>query len=66
MPKTFTEILRERLSQETVLPPLALMEAYAPRESLSEPNLQEIISRRLGEALAALPKVQESDPFEDA
>jgi hypothetical protein len=42
------------------------MEAYAPSESLSEPNLQEIISRRLGEALAALPKVQESDPFEDA
>ena len=66
MSKTLIEILRERLAQETVPPPPELMEAYAPSESLSEPNLQEIISRRFGEALAALPKVQESDPFEDA
>lgn len=66
MPKTYTEILLERLSEDAPRTLPELMEAYAPSESLSEPNLQEIISRHLGEALAALPKVQESDPFEDA
>lgn len=66
MPKTFTEFLLERLAQDKASTPPELMEAYAPSEGQSDPNLQEIISRRLGEALAALPKVQESDPFEDA
>jgi len=66
MPNTFTEILLERLAQDKVPPPSALMEAYAPRAGQNEPNLQDIITRHLGEAVAALPKVQESESFEDA
>lgn len=66
MPRTFIEILLERLAQDTPRPPPELMDAYALRAQESEPNLQEIISRHLGDALAALPKPEEIDTFEDA
>ena len=66
MSTTLIEILLERLAQDKVPPPSALMEAYIPRAGKNEPNLQDIITRHLGEALAALPKVQESESFEDA
>ena len=66
MPKTFTEILLDRLAQDVPALPQELMAAFAPRENQSEPSLQEIITRHLGEALSALPKPQESDPFDDA